>query len=81
MPLIFLTYDESGTPGDSFQPHGHGGNSSILDNCQPDSPVRGVHILRRKKKQKNDKASFMPSYVHINYVSNVWEGFRKGWYH
>ena len=50
MPLFFLTYDESGTPGESSQPHG--GNSLILDNCQPDSPVRGVHILRKKKKKK-----------------------------
>ena len=45
---IFLSYDESGTPGESFQPHG--GNSMILDNCHPDSPVLGVHILREKKK-------------------------------
>ena len=27
----------------------------ILDNCQPDSPVRGVHILRTRRKIKNKK--------------------------
>ena len=50
---IYLSYDESGTPGESYQPHG--GNSVTLDNCHPDSPVLGVHILREKKKKKKKR--------------------------